>query len=147
MFMKKMLAIASLALASSVWASPACYIAEESWYEIPQEICFEEILANVDTEELRITETTKIFPTTLASNYFARRNENGFSFRTSHTHIDNWSGGCEDGLTIVINVRGQTDNDGYVEVTHLEVSADYEHAFDSCHSRIRKGTVRYKLKN
>lgn len=145
--MKKMLAVAFLVLAPSVWASPACYIAEENWNDIPQEICFEEIQANVDTEELMISETTKILPMTLASNYFARRNENGFSFRASHTHIERWPGGCEEGLTVVVKFRGKTDNDGIVEVTNLEVSADYEHAFDSCHSRIRKGTVSYKLKN
>lgn len=51
--------------------------------------------------------------------------------------MNSWEGGCEEGVTVVLNLEGITDNFGLVE--SLEVSADYEYAHDSCHAEW-KGT-------
>lgn len=142
--MKALLTLTLFCLSSIALASPVCYEPEDNWSELPQEICFEKIEANLDTSVLSIVESGKVFPEALPLNYLARRNENGFSFRASHLYLDSWEGGCESGATVVLNLKGKTDNDGLVE--YLEVSADYEYAHDSCHSEVSKGHAKYKLK-
>jgi len=143
--MKTFFTFILLTIASTSMAKAACYVTDDNWSQLPQEICLNDMQVNLDTEVLTINETNGVFPQSLPTNYLARRNENGYSFRTSHLLVDSWPGGCESGVTIVLNINGKTDNDGVVD--YIELSADYKHAHDSCHSREREGRAIYKLKN
>lgn len=144
--MKTFFAFILLTLISLQTAKAACYVTDDGLSDLPQEICLGDIQVDLNSEIVSINETNGIFPQSLPTTYLARRNENGYSFKTSHLLIDSWPGGCESGITIVLNLKGKTDNDGKVEYIE-ELSADYNHAFDSCHSRERTGTVIYKYKN
>lgn len=140
--MKTYFVLALLSLSSLTWANPFCFVADGNGPEIPEEICLENIQLDLDTEIISVNDRSQILPKRLATSYLARRNENGFSFRASHPYINSWEGGCKEGLTVMINLRGRTDNDGLVE--WLELSATYEHTVDNCHSPIQTGTILYK---
>ncbi len=142
--MKTLIAVALFSLSSLTWAGQLCYVAEGNGPDVPQEICLESIQLNLETEVLSMSDRSQVLPESLDTNYLARRNENGFSFRATYPFIYSWEGGCKEGLTVLINLKGRTDNDGLVE--WLELSATYEHTVDNCHSPIKTGTIHYKIK-
>lgn len=142
--MKTFLALTLLCLSSLSLAAPVCFDQTDGQHFLPKEICFEKVEADTWKEVLTIKDTANIFPGTLQTNYFHRYNENGFSFRASHEYMNIW-GGCEEGITVVLNLKGRVDNDGILQ--WVEVSADWVHAFDSCHSRETKGTTIYKSRH
>lgn len=145
--MKALILFSLLAFTSIGFAAPVCYVTDDIMPKLPKEICFEKLEVNVDTEVLSMIETKGVLPSQLPLYYFARRNENGYSFRASDVYFDQSEGGCGYAAKVVIHVMGKTDNDGLVGPSYLDVSAEYKYTFDSCHSQERMGKAIYKLKH
>lgn len=143
--MKTLFTFLFLSVSFSSIANAACYVTEDIFPSLPKEICIENMAVDLNAEILNIGQTNGVIPSSLPTHYLARRNENGYSFKASHLLVDSWPGGCESGETVVLTIRGKTDNDGLVEYVE-EIAADYKFAFDSCHSREREGRAIYKLK-
>lgn len=118
--MKKLIVLASLLLSQVSWGV-TCYTASESTYDyVPKELCFDFVYLDINREEVILRETNGMLPTVLYPHYVARRNENGYRFIAKHRYIV---------------IEAHTDNDGYVEVSHLKVKAELTH-----------GEVPYQLK-
>lgn len=145
--MKNVLIILSLLFSQLAISAPACYQVSAPTYDfIPQELCFEFVYLDTTREEVILKETSGKLPTHLFPHYVARRNENGYRFIAQYQILNHWPGGCEEGKTLRLVIEGRSDNDGYVENTNLIIKAQYEHAWDSCHSRVSTSEVNYTLK-
>jgi hypothetical protein len=144
--MKKLLILTSLLFAQFASAETCYQLTQPTYDFIPQELCFDFLYLDAQRKEVVLKETKGQLPAVLRPEYVARRNENGYRFISTYEKLNEWPGGCESGKTLNIIIEGQSDNDGYVDATFLNIKAQYVHAWDSCHSRENKGVITYQLK-
>ena len=156
--MKALIAAVILLTTFNVFAGPEDHIANQTCYRlnqkqaalannnIPQQICLETLTVNTDGTEIRAYSyfTPNLF-NNLKLTYHARRNENGFSFRSDNILVNQWESGCGDGERVVLSIKGQTDNDGVASVEYLDVKVSQELTNDVCHSQPQETVFTYDI--
>ncbi len=81
--------------------------------------------------------------TNIQLDYYARHNENGFSFRTSSQLKNSLETNCGPGEAITLHVNGRADNDNFVEINHLDISVERLATANSCQSAAQKTVFTY----
>lgn len=114
------------------------------YYYLPKELCLDSITLNVEQGVLYLDSAD--MPESMAAD-LVRKNEDYYRFTASKQIINVSEGSCSDYTSGTLNLKGLVDNYGYINAEDLEVTVDYEHTNDNCHSDPRPAKAIYKLKN
>lgn len=104
--------------------SQTCYALEQSYdTSVPSEFCLETLDINLAAEKITaysfFDQYAEIYKN-LSLNYFARKNEDGFSFRSQSVISDKTENGLSEKQTLKIS--GVVDNYGIAEVHCLNIT-------------------------
>lgn len=142
-------------LSLNAFAGPEEHIAAQVCYELdsvsangaPSEICLEEASLNLENSSISIySYFMPYLYKDLSLNYLARRNENGYRFRSSAILEKQTDAMCGAAQESVLKISGISDNDGIVDISFLEITIEQSYTPDTCHSRPQVSILRYVLK-
>lgn len=153
--MKTILIVLISALSFNAFAGPEEHIAAQICYaqasadpvaNAPQKICLEEASLNLDDSSISIySYFMPYLYKDLSVNYLARRNENGYRFRSTAL-LENESGAmCGAAFESVLKITGISDNDGIIDISFLEITIEQSYTADTCHSSPQKSVIKYVL--
>ncbi len=138
------LSLQSIAHASSsecYYINPTSHILIEG---TPDRICLDSGVVNLHNQILHInSETQPTLFKNIKTDYFARRNEDGYRFRISITLHNQSAGMCDFHESSVLKIHGLTDNDGAVDITFLDVTIEQFQTPDNCHSKGARTVLTY----
>ena len=134
--MKKLL-ISVVVLASlNSFAGPEEHISAQTCYSlknvaqaalaskyVPTQICLEEVTIDSSNETIKIYSyfMSDLFKD-LKLDYFARKNEDYFRFRSSNRLADQAQVATNQDVTVDLNISGLVDNYGYSDLRDLEIT-------------------------
>jgi hypothetical protein len=113
------------------------------YYYLPKELCVDSLTLNIEQGVLYIDSSS--MPESMAAD-MVRKNEDYYRFTASKQIIDLSEGTCSDYTSGTLNLKGLADNYGSINAEELEVTLDYEHTNDNCHSWPRQEKAVYQLK-
>lgn len=153
--MKTILIVLISAFCLNAFAGPEEHIAAQVCYaqasanpvaNAPQRICLEEGSLNLDNNSISIySYFMPYLYKDLSVNHLARRNENGYRFRSAAL-LERESGAmCGSAFESVLKISGISDNDGLIDISFLEITIEHSYTADTCHSRPQKFVLEYVL--
>ena len=111
---------------------------------VPKMVCIETLKIGVNGSSV---EAFSYFMNSLYKNiqldYYARHNENGFTFRTSSVLKRDVAANCGAGEAVTLHVNGRADNDNFVEIRDLDITAERLVTADSCLAPVQKTVFTY----
>ncbi len=107
-------------------------------------LCLENIYSSSLSDILGVESTDKSFPSTLFVTSSIYHTEDRIIFNAEKVLVNVWQGGCGEGLTAKLKVKGNLDI-GYISAEALDISMDIEETNDTCHSRPQLSSVKYLL--
>ncbi len=154
LILSNLTALSAIAGAEDHMQNQVCYAIEISQgaylpRTLPTEICFESLNVDFDKNQISIYSFFPMYSElfmNLKISYLARKNEDGYTFRSKGEFYSDWQSGCGEGESLSLLVSGQVDNYGSGNIAYQEISVEQAVTPDSCHSQPQLTRYYYKLR-
>ncbi|MFN3454632.1 MAG: hypothetical protein ACK41T_06685 [Pseudobdellovibrio sp.] len=112
---------------------------------VPSEICLETLSVNANNDTITAYSyfMEQLF-TNLKIDYLARRNENGFRFRSSALIHYDWPS-CAFGELATLHIDSISDNDGVVDIAYLDIYVKTQQTPNTCNTQPNTKIYKYTL--